>query len=175
MSWPNTKAIGKFGNRGFIQESFLDQTHTARHRRCSSAPRGASWCRLGAAAKAWPEACPLRGGCRTKEQDIRRSGGSHRTDWTAIDPGRANAREIDFNNGFVRDKGYLCDIESIAYDIEEDAAGENGDELMNDRDARLKSAMRRLDDWVDELFYNAGLDCLNHLAVEFIKRMVAKR
>ena len=93
MSWPNTKAIGKFGNRGFIQESFLDQTHTARHRRCSSAPRGASWCRLGAAAKAWPEACPLRGGCRTKEQDIRRSGGSHRTDWTTVDPGSSNARE----------------------------------------------------------------------------------
>ena len=93
MSWPNTKAIGKFGDRGFIQESFLDKTHTARHRRCSSAPRGASWCRLGAAAKAWPEACPLRGGCRTKEQDIRRSGGSHRTDWTAIDPCSSNARE----------------------------------------------------------------------------------
>ena len=82
---------------------------------------------------------------------------------------------IDFNNGFVRDKGYLSNIERIAYDIEEDAAGENGDELMNDREARIKSAMRRLDDWVDELFYNAGLDCLNHLAVEFIKRMVAKR
>ena len=71
-------------------------------------------------------------------------------------------------------EGYLSHIESIAYDIEEDAAGENGDELMNDRDARLKSAMRRLDDWVDELFYNAGLDCLNLLAVEFITRMVAE-
>jgi len=81
---------------------------------------------------------------------------------------------IDFNNGFLRDKGYLSNIERIAYDIEEDAAGENGDELMNDREARLKGAMRRLDDWVDELFHNAGLDCLNHLAVEFIRRMVAE-
>src|SRR6516162_6062116 len=93
MLWPNTEVIGKFGDRGFIQESFLDKTHTAHHRGCGSAPRRASRCRLGAAAKARPEACPLRGGCRTKEQDIRRSGGSHRTDWTAIDPCSSNARE----------------------------------------------------------------------------------
>src|SRR6516225_5784470 len=59
MSWANTEAIGKFGDRLFIQESFLDKTHTARHCRCSSAPRRASRCRLGSAAKAWPETCPL--------------------------------------------------------------------------------------------------------------------
>ena len=59
MSWANTEAIGKFGDRPFIQESFLDKTHTARHCRCSSAPRRASRCRLGSAAKAWPETCPL--------------------------------------------------------------------------------------------------------------------
>jgi hypothetical protein len=29
VSWPNTEAIGKFGNRGFIQKAFLDKTHTA--------------------------------------------------------------------------------------------------------------------------------------------------
>src|ERR1700720_3801298 len=71
--------------------TFLDKTHTARHRRCSSTPRRASRCRLGAAAKAWPEACPLCGGCRTKEHNIRRTGGSHRTDGTAVDPGSSNA------------------------------------------------------------------------------------
>src|SRR6516164_4181574 len=93
MSWPNTKAIGKFGDRGFIQESFLDKTHTARHRRRSSAPRRTSRCRLGSAAKAWPEARPLRCGCRTKEHNILRAGGSHRTDRTTVDPGSSNARE----------------------------------------------------------------------------------
>src|SRR6516165_7365239 len=93
MSWANTEAIGKFGDRLFIQESFLDKTHTARHCRCSSAPRRASRCRLGSAAKAWPETCPLRGRRRTKEHDIRRTSGSHRTDWTTVDPGSSNARE----------------------------------------------------------------------------------
>ncbi len=85
MAWPNTEAIGKFGDRGFVQESFLDKTHTARHRRCSSTPRGASRCRLGPAAKAWPEACSLRGGCRTKEHDIRR----------AVSAQRGKARQVD--------------------------------------------------------------------------------
>src|SRR6516162_2381138 len=93
MSWPNTKAIGELGDRAFVQESFLDKTHTARHRRCSSAPCRASRCRLGAAAKAWPEACPLGGGCRTKEQDIRRSGRSYRTDRTTVDPRGPDAGE----------------------------------------------------------------------------------
>src|SRR6516162_4465485 len=93
MSWPNTEAIGKFGDRGFIQESSLDKTHAAGHRRCSSAPRRASRCRLGPTAKAWPEAYPLRGGCRTKEHDIRPAGGSHRTDRTTVDPDSSNARE----------------------------------------------------------------------------------
>jgi hypothetical protein len=93
VSWPNTEAIGKFGDRGFIQESFLDKTHTARHRRCSPAPRRTSRCSLGSAAKAWSEACSLRGGCRTKEHDIRRASGSHWTDRTAVDPRSSNARE----------------------------------------------------------------------------------
>src|SRR5205085_12425251 len=89
----NTEAIGKVGNRGFIQEPFLDKTHTARHRRCSSAPGRTSRCRLGSAAKAWSKACSLRGGCRTKEHDIRRAGGSHGTDRTTVDPGSSNTRE----------------------------------------------------------------------------------
>jgi cytochrome c len=33
VSWADTEAIGKFGNRRGIQESFLNKTHTARHRR----------------------------------------------------------------------------------------------------------------------------------------------
>ena len=80
----------------------------------------------------------------------------------------------DFGAGFARDKGYLCDLERIAYDIEEDAAGENGDELMNNRNARAKSAMGRLNEWVDELFDNAGINCLNKRALDFITRMVAE-
>src|SRR5437868_4953777 len=46
-----------------------------------------------AAKAAWPEACPFRGGCRTKEHNIRRTGWSHWTNRTAIDPCRSNARE----------------------------------------------------------------------------------
>ena len=80
----------------------------------------------------------------------------------------------DFCAGLARDKGYLCDLERIAYDIEEDAVGENGDKLMNNRNARVTNAMARLDDWVDELLFNAGLDCLNNFAVKFIRRMVAE-
>src|SRR5205807_4823852 len=38
-------------------------------------------------------ACTLRGGCRTKEHDIRRPGGSHGTHRTTVDPGSSNARE----------------------------------------------------------------------------------
>jgi hypothetical protein len=74
----------------------------------------------------------------------------------------------------VRGLDYLGDLENIASDIEEDAAGENGNELMNNREARVKTAMRRLDEYVDDLFSNAGLDCLNKRAVEIITRMVAE-
>jgi hypothetical protein len=80
----------------------------------------------------------------------------------------------DFSAGVVRGLDYLGDLENIASDIEEDAAGENGDELMNNREARVKTAMRRLDEYVDDLFSNAGLDCLNKRAVEIITRMVAE-
>jgi hypothetical protein len=75
----------------------------------------------------------------------------------------------DFNSGFVRDLGYRSELESVAYDIEEDAAR---DELsMEDR---VRRAMDRLLGFVDGLFSNAGLDCLNNLAVQFITRMVAE-
>ena len=76
---------------------------------------------------------------------------------------------VDFNCGFVRDKGYVSQLESVAYGIEEDAAG---NELS--REARVKRAMDRLDDVVNDLFFNAGLDCLNNRAVEFITRMTAE-
>jgi len=77
----------------------------------------------------------------------------------------------DFNLGNVRDIGYRSEFKSVAYDIEEDAAS---DELKNNREARVNRAMDRLDSVVDELFRNAGLDCLNHFAVKFITRVVAE-
>jgi hypothetical protein len=75
----------------------------------------------------------------------------------------------DFNSGFVRDLGYRCELESVAYDIEEDAAR---DELSTE--GRVRRATDRLFGFVDNLFSNAGLDCLNNLAVKFITRMVAE-
>jgi hypothetical protein len=58
----------------------------------------------------------------------------------------------DFSAGVVRDLDYLCDLESIASDIEEGAMGFNGDELWSKRNARIKSVMGRLNEWVDERF-----------------------
>jgi hypothetical protein len=52
----------------------------------------------------------------------------------------------DSNAGFVRDLGYRSELRSVADSVEEDAAGENGAELMNNREARVKIAMGRLDD-----------------------------
>jgi len=93
VSWPNTEAIGKFGNRGFVQESFLDKSIPRATVVAVPLHAGLPGASLGSAAKAWPEARPLRGGCRTKEHDIRRAGRSHRTDRTTVDPGSSNARE----------------------------------------------------------------------------------
>ena len=77
----------------------------------------------------------------------------------------------DFNLGYVRDIGYRSEFERVAYDIEEDAAS---DELKDKRETRVSRAMERLDDVVDELFRNAGLDCLNNVAFRFIRRMIAE-
>ena len=80
----------------------------------------------------------------------------------------------DFNAGFVRDLGYRCELRSVAYSIEEDAVGENGDKLMNNRNARVKIAMGRLNEWVDERFFEAGISILNQHMLDFITRMVAE-
>jgi hypothetical protein len=77
----------------------------------------------------------------------------------------------DFNLGYVRDIGYQSEFESVAHHIEEGAAS---DELKNNREARVHSAMNRLDSVVDELLGNAGLDCLNDRATTFITRMIAE-
>jgi len=77
----------------------------------------------------------------------------------------------DFNLGYVRDIGYRSEFKSVAYHIEEDAAS---DELKNNREARVDRAMDRLDSVVDELFRNAGLDCLNDSATTFVTRMIAE-
>jgi hypothetical protein len=77
----------------------------------------------------------------------------------------------DFNLGHVRDIGYRSEFERVAYDIEEDAAS---DELRDKRETRVSRAMDRLDDVVDELFRNAGLDCLNDSATTFVMRMIAE-
>jgi len=70
----------------------------------------------------------------------------------------------DFSAGVVEDLDYLCDLGSIALDIEEGA----GDELWSKRNARIKSVMGRLNKWVDERFYNAGINILNKQMCDFI-------
>jgi hypothetical protein len=77
----------------------------------------------------------------------------------------------DFNLGYVTDIGYRSELERVAYDIEEDAAS---DELRDKRETRVSRAMDRLDDVVDELFRNSGLDCLNDSATTFVTRMIAE-
>jgi hypothetical protein len=80
----------------------------------------------------------------------------------------------DFSAGVVIDLDYVCDLESIASDIEEGAMGFNGDELWSNRDARIKSVMGGLNRWVDERFYNAGINILNERMCDFIARMIAE-
>ena len=45
---------------------------------------------------------------------------------------------------------------------------------MNTREARVKNAMGRLYDYVDDFFFESGLDCLNNRSVRFITSMVAE-
>jgi hypothetical protein len=45
---------------------------------------------------------------------------------------------------------------------------------MNDRKARVKSAMGRLRGWVDERLDNAGTNSLNQFALDHIMCMVAE-
>ena len=52
--------------------------------------------------------------------------------------------------------------------------GFNGDELWSNRDARIKGAMGRLNEWVDERFYNAGIYILNQQMCDFVTRMIAE-
>jgi hypothetical protein len=80
----------------------------------------------------------------------------------------------DFSAGVVGDLDYLCDLDSIASDIEEGAVSFNGDELWSKRNARIKSVMGRLNKWVDERFYNAGINILNKQMCDFIARMIAE-
>ena len=80
----------------------------------------------------------------------------------------------DFSAGNVRDLDYVCELESIASDIEEGAMGFNGDELWDKRNARIKNVMGGLNRWVDERFYNAGINILNKQMCDFIARMIAE-
>ena len=93
VAWSDPEIIGEIGDRGFFEESLLNEPHAPRDGGRRPIPCRASWRRFRSAAQAWPKARPLGGSRRGKEPNILGLCGSHPADRATIDAGCPHACE----------------------------------------------------------------------------------
>jgi MFS family permease len=98
---PDAEVIRKFGNRGFVEESFLDQPQPPRDGRRRAVPCRAPRRRFGSAAQTRPKACPFSGGCRGEELNVLRFRRPHSADRAAVNPGCPHSSEKDAIEGGI--------------------------------------------------------------------------
>jgi hypothetical protein len=87
VAWSDPEMIGEIGDRGFFEESLLNEPHAPRDGGRRPVPCRAPWRRFRSAAQAWPKARPFGGSHRGKELNIPGFCGRTPQTWATIDAG----------------------------------------------------------------------------------------